>query len=84
MNYISIGITQPFGRCRDFHGEFQIVIFAVAVPHGNNAVCRKSSEYFGAKPPKILESIKQVASRNESDNKGKKMLLGGEAPKNFK
>ena len=37
----------------------------------------------GAKPPKIYEISSKFASKNESDNKGQYMLLGGEAPENF-
>jgi hypothetical protein len=39
----------------------------------------------GAKPPKIFEFLRKFAFRNESDNKGKYMLLGlgGDAPEKF-
>ena len=33
--------------------------------------------------PKIYEILSKFASKNESDNKGQYMLLGGEAPENF-
>jgi hypothetical protein len=38
----------------------------------------------GAKPPKIFEILRKFAFRNESDNKGKYMLLGKMSPKNEK
>ena len=44
-----------------------------------NSVCpatRRFSELFRGEAPKIFEILGQIASRNDSDNKGKYMLLG--------
>jgi hypothetical protein len=37
------------------------------MPRGKKVVC----EGLGAEPPKIFEYLRQLASRNESDNRGR-------------
>ena len=58
--------------------------FPSDVPHRNKMVSRRFCDLFRGEAPKIFEILlRQFASRNESDDKGKYMLLGGEAPENF-